>query len=264
MNCQIIIICSSEERKENTQKMIELADISNISIHYLEASMLHNSSEFLSNLPDKVSENDKKIFCCVKSHLRAVEYACNDSSPDFSLILEDDVTFYKYNFIEKLNELIKIWSDYKYDHYGMCSIGWIPRAYYEAYLKENMVSFDKLTNYQDSKIICNIFPLGLQGYIINKNKITTKLHNIFDSKTMIEYMTNTTEYLGIDYIDKIGAIFPYAIDHILPRLLTPLVVFPPLIIERNEDSLLGHKNKEKYWDKFFENHQDILEKYIHL
>jgi hypothetical protein len=103
--------------------------------------------------------------------------------------------------------------------------------------------------------------LGLQGYIINKNKITTKLHNIFDSKTMIEYMTNTTEYLGIDYIDKIGAIFPYAIDHILPRLLTPLVVFPPLIIERNEDSLLGHKNKEKYWDKFFENHQDILEKY---
>jgi hypothetical protein len=38
---------------------------------------------------------------------------------------------------------------------------------------------------------------------------------------------------------------------IIPRILRPLVVFPPLIIERGEESTLNHTNTNKeYWNDF--------------
>jgi hypothetical protein len=52
-----------------------------------------------------------------------------------------------------------------------------------------------------------------------------------------------------------------SIDVFLNIILKQLIVFPPLLIEQDIPSLLGHKNKENYWDIYFKNHEIEKSKY---
>jgi hypothetical protein len=40
------------------------------------------------------------------------------------------------------------------------------------------------------------------------------------------------------------------------------IVFPPLIIEREDTSLLGHNNINDYWNKYFNGYEEEKTKYI--
>jgi len=258
-----IVIYVNESRKNTTQKYLnEIGIVENV--HYLEASTINNSKDFLENIPSNFNkEQDSKIICCLKSHIRAIDYAFNISSNEYSIILEDDVTFYKYNIIEKINELIYKWSnDEKYKKCGVIHIGWIPMNNYNSYFTST--PYDTLKNYQDSNIL-NLIPVGAQGYIIKKSKCPNKINEIINSKKYVELFNilhnNFVEYFGESNINE----HLLASDTVIPRILRPLVVFPPLIIERGEDSTLNHTNTNKeYWNDFFKNNEDKKNNYLCL
>ena len=52
-----------------------------------------------------------------------------------------------------------------------------------------------------------------------------------------------------------------ATDTFLHFLLNQATVFPPLLIEQDVPSLLGHTNKILYWDVFFKGYESEREKY---
>ena len=257
-----ILIYVNESRKNTTQKYLNEAGFENV--HYLEASIINNSKDFLENIPSNFNkEQELKIMCCLKSHIRAIDYAFNISSHEYSIILEDDVTFYKYNIIEKINEIITKWSnDEKYKNCGVIHIGWIPMNNYNSYITST--PYDSLNNYQHSNIM-NLIPVGAQGYIIKKSKSTNKINEILNSKNYVELFNilhnNVSENFGNFNINQ----DLLASDTVIPRILRPLVVFPPLIIERGEESTLNHTNANKeYWNDFFKNNEDKKNNYLCL
>jgi GR25 family glycosyltransferase involved in LPS biosynthesis len=263
MSYQFIIISATEERKQKMEEQFAVLELkTQINKHYLEASLISNSTEYLKGYSD---ESKFKYICCARSHFRAIEYAANSCDKfDFSIILEDDVAFYKENFLEMINEIIENWS-----HYGdrkMVSIGWIPcDMNYNTFLNRKKMNLNFEAK-PDTKIIIDLYCPGLQGYIVNNNDMIPYV-KVLIHPTFIDLRNklNTIQYLTL-MLDKLGV--PRgrhdeftSIDVFLNIILKQLIVFPPLLIEQDIPSLLGHKNKENYWDIYFKNHEIEKSKY---
>ena len=112
MSYQFIIISATEERKQKMEQQFAALELkSQINKHYLEASMISNSTEYLKGYPQ---ESAFKYICCARSHFRAIEYAANSSDKfEFSIILEDDAAFYKEGFLALIEEIIGNWHEYE-------------------------------------------------------------------------------------------------------------------------------------------------------
>ena len=95
MNYQFIVISISEERKKLIEYQFNCLK-KECKVIYMEECVPSNSGEYIKDILD---ESDKKKVCCVKSHFKALEIASNDSSTDFSIVLEDDVAFHKSQFL---------------------------------------------------------------------------------------------------------------------------------------------------------------------
>lgn len=260
---QFIIISLTEERKNKTIELLKkIKNINNFPIHFLSASTIKNSEEFLPK-HSTLDENTLKIICCTKSHLRAIEYACSETSPEYSIILEDDITFH-HDFDEIIKELIYNWENNNlYSNIAMMNIGWVPCNNYNHYEYSQNQPFDIL-QLSNNKLFNYFYCVGLQGYIIKKSKINEEMKYIISSDTFFDY--------SLKILDKIPTLRDknkpsnsiYAIDNVLNKLLNFVIVFPPLIIERNELSTLGHDNKHDYWDNYFRNNEEKMEDYLYL
>jgi len=253
---QYIVISCNEIRKEKTRELLNIINKQNSHIHYLDATTPLNITNFMKNDINNYSELDLKIISCSKSHLRALEYAIQDDSPEYSIILEDDITFYKNNFSEIINELLIKWetSDL-YNNTKMVQIGWVPFNNYKHY-ESNCESVDTLTTYNSSKILYSFYAFGTQAYIVKKSKLNDIKHVIL-SESYNQLYNNLSNYNWFNKnTDLIVA------DHFINRLLNFYIVFPPLVIERQEQSLLGHNNQEEFWDKFFINYESIKQNYL--
>jgi GR25 family glycosyltransferase involved in LPS biosynthesis len=200
-----------------------------------------------------------KIICCTKSHLRAIEYAYRDESPEYSIILEDDVTF-NNNFNEIIKELIYKWeTNSLYSEIEMLNIGWIPCNNYNHYVSYEYIPFDVLSN---NTLFNYFYSVGLQGYIIKKSKINNDIKFIISSDTFVEYSLKVFDKSTVLRNMNKQLNSTCAIDNVLNKLLNFAVVFPPIIIERDEPSTLGHNNKNDYWDKYFKNNEEKINDYM--
>ena len=250
MSYQFIVITFNEDRYNHMNNMFKL--VSNVNVYYLNASTKDNSYNYLNNYTSKY--NNTHIYCS-HSHMRALKH-CTESDYDFSIILEDDVTFINNAFIESINELISNWDLYASYGYKMISIGWIPTLNYLAY--QNFESkFENLNSIPKCKLIDQIYTPGLQGYIVKKSIVMEYIDYLFQPtfdefyKKIISHsdiISKFKQYNRSFLIEKFEAI-----DHILYLLFDQVILFPPLLIETNITSTLGHNNKEDYWDKFFYN-----------
>ena len=255
---QFIIISLTEERKNKTKELLNIVNINNHPVHFITASTIENSNDFLPQ-DSNLDENIMKIICCTKSHLRSIEYACDESSPEYSIILEDDVTFH-YNFNEMLEELIIKWkSNNLYNNLSMMNIGWVPCNNFDHYNYSKIEPIDLL---QSGKIFNYFYPVGLQGYIIKKSKITEDIKYIISSDTFLEYSLKVFDKTPMLKEPNKPSNSIYAIDNVLNKLLNFVTIFPPIIIERNEPSTLGHDNKYYYWDNYFKNNEEKINNYI--
>lgn len=262
MSYQFIIISATEERKQKMEQQFAALELkSQINKHYLEASMISNSTEYLKGYPH---ESAFKYICCARSHFRAIEYAANSSDKfDFSIILEDDVAFYKENFLEMIGEIIEKWS--KYENRKMVSIGWVPCDNYEYFFKREKMNLE-FESKPETRFITDLYCPGLQGYIIRNNDmvpwVKVLIHptfiDLYNKLKNTQYLTMMLNKLGVPRgrPDEFTSI-----DVFLNILFRQAIIFPPLLIEQDTPSLLGHKNKENYWDMFFKNHESERSKY---
>lgn len=262
MSYQFIIISATEERKQKMEEQFAALELkSKINKHYLEASMISNSTEYLKGYPH---ETVFKYICCARSHFRAIEYAANSCDKfEFSIILEDDVAFSKENFLEMIEELIQNWS--KYENHKMISIGWVPCDKYAYFLNRTKMNLN-FESKPETKLIIDLYTPGLQGYIVKNNDmvpwVKVLIHptfiDLYNKLKNIQYLTMMLNKLEVPRgrPDEFTSI-----DVFLNILFKQAIVFPPLLIEQNTLSLLGHKNKENYWDIFFENLESERSKY---
>jgi len=261
MNYQFIVITACEKRK---QKMIEIfkeLDISDNLIYYLEASTPQNSEYYF--IDSSFIENDmKKVICCTKSHLRAIEYAGKDESPDYTIIVEDDVAFHKIYFVKVIEEIISNWEkDFNNCHY--VSLGWIPCNTYEHYKSKNNIKIKSITNIDNNICFLNDFyNRGTQCYIIKKNK-THDIIKTFNQNTYNKFVEKYTSFMKNTYGQNFNSFTTEAADYILNQIMKFSIIFPPLAIEqKNIVSLLHHNNSDIYWHRYFNGHEEEMKNYI--
>jgi GR25 family glycosyltransferase involved in LPS biosynthesis len=249
-NYQYIIISATQERAKTTVELLSKVNISNRPIYVLWASLINNSTDFLSDF----NEDDyyKRLVCCTRSHLRALQFASLEIAPAYSIILEDDTTFLKNDFERLIIELIEK-MDTQYTNVNMANIGWIPCNEYDYYQDNSKTNtIGSLTNYDNSRLMTSFYAVGMQGYIVRKEGLIkdNRFQQIIHSTSFKEYDKKLhTLYPEIVYVQLPQQ---YAIDHVLCRLLSFMVVYPMMVIEReNEPSMLAHHNEDYYWKKYF-------------
>jgi hypothetical protein len=131
----------------------------------------------------------------------------------------------------------------------LASLGWIPCNNYKTY---NLVETkNTLKCLIDSKIFKDRFVPGLQAYIVRKkdfSSIAKKLiHPTFEEFKSYVHSLNFPDLKP--HNDLLAA------DYFLNRMFGQAIVFPPLAIEQNLPSILGHSNQTLYWDRFFQNYE---------
>ena len=281
---QFIIISVDQNRLNKTTNILNEINKNNKSIIPLNGFTPENSEEYFIGTPECYKLNDeynKRVMCVVRSHMKAIEIAGLDTSSEFSIILEDDVTFHKELFIDIIEELITNWDDISKtindnnnSTVEFMHIGWTPLGNYKLIDEENHKrTFHyklKSTNNHTLIKICNI---GAEAYIIRK-KVLHYIRDIYTSPTYQIWRNTITEYLKNKNINRtdFDKIFnnPNAIpvDHILFFLFyKPCVIFPPIAIERFfEQSTISktyhNDSLQQLWLPFFKDYETKIRDYI--
>lgn len=251
---QYVVISACERRKALLER--EFAELQcTIPIHYLEATTPSNAADYL---PPDCTEKQKRNLCCTRSHIRALAYAGRDESPEFTVILEDDVALHKTAFQAAVFELIAKWDTMIRPHSSMVSLGWIPCRPFEAYSRN--ASIGSLDCVSDSKISL-IFAPGLQAYLIPK-AVAKECSAILDQPTTAlvkdaiqqSIRDKRFTFLTPDVDDKTSDMF-------FNRMMSQCVIIPPLAIEQPVASMLEHHNEQVYWNNFFKGAEHLRETY---
>lgn len=252
-NYQYIVINGSTDRKLLMEKQFSFLN-TEAHIHYLEASTPSNSQDYFKGY---TTVTNHKFICCTRSHIRALEYA-SKSSCEYSIIVEDDVAFYKDNFEGVVDEIIDNWSTYS--PHKMVSIGWVPTNNYSEY-GNGKYSFNADMSTDNVKMISGFYMPGTQGYIVKNNDIPY-LEQIIQptymelNRAMMQNNRYTTLLKNDNTMNNRVA------DVFITRMLTHVCVFPPLLIEQDIPSMLGHSNETQYWSEFFKNHEEKKDNYF--
>lgn len=248
-NIQFIVITLNDERKRLIEQQFEELGIP-FPVHYLSASTPQTSQSYISK-SFALDEKMKKIMCCDRSHLRAVQYAGQESSPEFSIIFEDDVALHTKLFTKGVQELLENWESFA-NQKTMLSLGWVPCSNYESYVSIKSCYAMKCS--QTHRILCDRYTVGLQAYMIQKD--TAK----FVENSLLKETYNEYHAICDKHLNNKGDYF-YAFDVFLPKYLDVKYMFPPLVIEQNIPSTLGHKNELQYWPLFFKGYKLLQDDY---
>jgi GR25 family glycosyltransferase involved in LPS biosynthesis len=253
MDYQFVVIYISEERKKIIEKQFDNLD-KKYKVIFMNACTPVNSESYLIGLEDK----DKGKACCFKSHLKALQIAVEESSSSFTIILEDDIAFHKTQFINTIEEIINNWDEKVYPD-RMMSIGWVPVSNYSEYIEKESTGTTK--SILGSKIFNSFLAVGAQAYIIRKKDIK-HIWNYVDNMitpTYIELNTFLQETLK-DTNNPLRNHKFIPVDYAINWILGQKILFPPLVIEQDISSSLGHFNNI-YWNKFFKDYEMIKDNY---
>ena len=249
---QFIVVTASNERKQLMEEQFSTLNLP-VDVHYLEASIPSNSQAYLKDCGKE--EREYGVLCCTRSHIRALEYASqNKDKYEYSIILEDDVAFLKNGFLSKIEEVIGNWN--KYENHKIVSIGWVPCGNYETYTK-----FDETLSDDTIKIITDRYFPGTQGYIVKNDDIP-----YMDSLVRPTYIEMDDKLKTLNIYKELATHFgekqnTVTTDVLINRLFKQAIVFPPLMIEMDIPSMLGHNNINNYWATYFKGHETERDKY---
>lgn len=258
MSFEYIIISVSDERKSNMIKQIQDLKLKAPYTFLPNPATLSTISDYVKDSKDIRDDFLKRNLCCTISHFRAIEYGCKYVGSDFIVILEDDILIHKTQFENGIKEIIANW-DSCIAPDKIASIGWIPCNNYSNYI--SVQSKHVLKCILGSKIVHDRFVPGLQAYIIRKQdflpRLTELIHPTHES---FRAFVRDAKYPDMNYSenDLIAA------DSTLNRMYGQGVLFPPLAIEQETESIIGHANTEKYWKPFFKEYDVIRDDYYSL
>jgi GR25 family glycosyltransferase involved in LPS biosynthesis len=251
----IVITCNAERRKHMEAQFAALRP--GVPIHFLEASTPANSADYLPKEPFAEKDAEKRLaLCCARSHIRAMEFAGRPESPPFSVILEDDVALHKTQFFNTVKEVITLWSTRvapRKNRY--VSLGWIPSSPFEEYVKRPSVC--ELKCVFGSSLQDGAYIVGMQAYLVRREDMWNYGIN-FEFPTYLQLRDHVRRLRVVDMKEDDEVIH---IDHYLPRMLGQSVVFPPVAIETNVSSSLGHSNYI-YWHHYFKDREAMKDDFL--
>lgn len=247
---QFVVISLNKERKERIESQFQSLNIQDV--YYMDAATIENSKDYLPETG--YTEIEKKTICCARSHLFCLEYACLQSSPEYTIILEDDVALHKTQLINAIEEIVRRW-DHEFVQCGLISLGWIPIESYEVYSNFNPIA--RLQYAEGSKIL-RLINSGLQMYIVKKSRIKGIIPfficpTFLRLKQIIDHYKQQSKNTTLNCM--IADLF---INVIIPQG----IVHPPLAIEQQITSSLHHRNWILYWSKYFKHREARLKDYF--
>lgn len=249
---QIIFIVGNEERKQALIRQLQELDIP-FAVYFLKASLPENTQDYL---PQDETEYQKRHICISRSHIRAIEHASLDSSPDLSIIMEDDAAFHKEYFVPAVLEILEKWDTLLYKNEHMLSLGWVPMHNYKYYEIKQEPTY--LSSVPGSKAVPS-YVWGLQAYMIKRSS-AQKFIPIIKKNTHKEFVQSICTYKP----DKIKEENCKIVDHWVNKLLGQVPHFPLLVIEqKNTKSMVGTDVKFEIhpWDNLFIGKEDEQKRY---
>lgn len=236
---QFVVISLNQDRKQKIKNQFDKIGVTDV--YYMNAATIDNSIDYLPSFG--YSEQEKKVICCCRSHLYCLEFACLKSSPEYTIILEDDVAFHKTQLINGIEEIIQRW-DSELIQCGLVSLGWVPIESHDFYAKYKPLIH---LRYGEGSKVLQLINSGLQMYIVKKSRIQHiipyLIHPTFlQMKQVIENYKSQT---------KNSILNPMVADLFINVIIPPAIVFPPLAIEQQTESTLEHNNWELYWKPYF-------------
>jgi hypothetical protein len=250
MSYQFVVISVSDERRRVLEAQFREIKVT-VPIRFLEPSLISNSQDYL---PKDLPINVLRTICCSRDHLRAIEYAAFPDSPEFTVIFEDDVALHKTQFLHSIEEVIANWKTL-IEPDKMASLGWVPCKNYGAYASHE--SEGSLKCVPGSMIVKTLYAPGTQSYIVRKRDVVPIIkhiiHPTYEQLKIHLRSLNMAFIADVDYI---------AIDEYLNRILGQALIIPPMAIEREVPSLIGHNNVVRHWDVFFKDYECLKNNYI--
>ena len=243
LSIQIIMIIGSEDRKRRQIQQLKDLQIP-FPVYFLEASTPENSASYLPVNNDTPKE--KRILCCARSHIRAIEHASRDTSPDLSIILEDDAALHKNQFVPLILNFAAHWDTLVPERAHMVSLGWVPQKTYTEY-------DDAVCNIQQPDVkILEWFAFGTQAYLIKKSsakKFTPILYK--DTWLQVKASVHANRTINIKEDNPIRDA-----DHWLNRYLLQVLAFPMSVIEQKIPSTLTNNSDGNAWNysHYFKHH----------
>ena len=254
---QCVVICLNRERQRCMERQIKNLGIT-FPVHYLEASVPENTGSYF---PQNTSLRDKRHMCCARSHNRAVQYASQDSSADFTVIIEDDVGIHKTDFIRTVKELASRWSEITAQGKHSVVLGWIPDNNYKNYsihAKNNAtlkatnpdILFFDIGNHKR-----HVY--GTQTYMIEKTY--AKQVSAVLMKDTFQEMCESIHKQKYRFLDPSNNLL--GIDFYIHHAFSALVSFPPLAIEFKTEEQVNPQNELGHWVPFFKGYEAKREEY---
>ena len=246
---QIIVISITEERKQRLIQQFKEIQLP-FPVYFLEASTPENSKSYL---PENDTFSEKRILCCTRSHIRAIEYASRDTSSDVSIVLEDDVALDKDNFIPTVLNLLEHWNTIIPKQAHMVTLGWVPQKSYEEY--DN----SPCKIHQNGLKILEWFVFGLQAYAIKKTSAKLFIPIIYKD-TWLELKDSVHRHRTVNIAED----DPIRIADVwLNKFLIQVLAFPMVVIEQRiqstlRDSAVGNAFN---YDYYFKNCKDKQKKF---
>jgi len=246
---QLLVVTASETRKAILQQQFRELNVP-YPIHYLEAKTL--DAQAPDYAPTTATDVERRSIYSTRSHIRAVELAGLPTSPPFSLILEDDVAFHATEFVAVLTQILDSYDTCVEPHSGILSLGWIPCNNYSFYTQ-----LANPTTLNASYTIHQRFTPGTQAYLIKRSKAAevTPLFCHPSHKALCDVILGKKHPL----ITKEGQVTVF--DDFGTKLLNQCILFPPLVIEQPNISLIRGTGENLYWKQFFQGHEAVRDHY---
>jgi hypothetical protein len=174
-------------------------------------------------------------FSLTQKHLKAIEIALMESSPEFSVVAQDDLVF-REGFFDLVKTLVADWDRYAGND-GLITLGWNPLQTYSTYKDLEM------TKTPFGTLLTDRYTLGNYAYIVCKDRIPDKVRTLM-RKVPVAYVERREghpdkyDILGEPskavYLEAVKALQlsaqTQAIGDILARLLNQRSHFPPFAL----------------------------------
>jgi len=234
-NITLVYICGNDDRKEFQMKQVQELGLP-FNIHYFRAFTPAISKDYIKDYDATYPESPQEI-CCTRSHIGAIQWYIENSNTDYVLICEDDVSFLKTDFADRLNTIIETWKHYT--DIDFISIGYLPHANKRSHMAK----------YQDRNLywschdpIQNIW--GLQAYLIKRKSAQAMVELLYKSNTT-ELRTTINEYIKRPGVINHGRLNRLQSDSLIPMFFKQGFVYPMMAIEMPFPTLI-HTTGERH------------------
>lgn len=122
-NIQPVVVYINDDRRHHMEKQLEKVGFTAL---WCKGYTPDDCVSYINHKHPEYPEKDS-VFCCMRSHIKALKYFLENSNKDYALIMEDDLLITK-TFNERLNNVLEAWGKH-HEEIDFVSIGYLPGNY---------------------------------------------------------------------------------------------------------------------------------------